>query len=85
MKYYENDNLTSAFVERANGTVRICEKPDCTIAAAEIINAMDESQDPCEDFVEFACGGWKKSNPVNIKLTDDERSNLNLSLLTGTR
>src|SRR6476646_6144120 len=28
------------------------------------INALDKSVDPCVDFYEFACGGWRKANPI---------------------
>lgn len=34
-----------------------------TVAAA-IINAMDMTVDPCEDFYQYACGGWVKQNPL---------------------
>jgi predicted metalloendopeptidase len=25
---------------------------------------MDPTADPCEDFFQYACGGWIKKNPI---------------------
>ncbi|XP_032970185.1 membrane metallo-endopeptidase-like 1 isoform X2 [Rhinolophus ferrumequinum] len=36
----------------------ICTTPGCVIAAARILQNMDLSQEPCDDFYQYACGGW---------------------------
>ena len=28
------------------------------------VTAMDRSADPCADFYQYSCGGWRKSNPI---------------------
>ena len=32
--------------------------------ASSVLNAMDTSVDPCNDFFRYACGGWIKSHPI---------------------
>lgn len=32
--------------------------------AASLLNAMDLTADPCEDFFQFACGNWVKKHVI---------------------
>ncbi|XP_076641509.1 M13 family metallopeptidase neprilysin 3 isoform X3 [Halictus rubicundus] len=41
-----------------------CLTEHCVTVAANIINSIDRSVDPCEDFYGYACGGWMKKNPI---------------------
>ncbi|XP_022118451.2 endothelin-converting enzyme homolog isoform X2 [Pieris rapae] len=42
----------------------LCLSGTCIYTASEVIKALDETKNPCEDFYEFACGGWIKNNPI---------------------
>ncbi|KAG2456971.1 PHEX Metalloendopeptidase, partial [Polypterus senegalus] len=41
-----------------------CLTQECIEAAGSIINKMDMTASPCEDFFQYACGGWLKGNPI---------------------
>ncbi|GFU64449.1 endothelin-converting enzyme homolog [Trichonephila clavipes] len=41
-----------------------CTTPACVMTAATILNYLDKTVDPCEDFYEYACGGWIKSHSL---------------------
>uniref|UniRef100_A0A8C2IHK4 Membrane metallo-endopeptidase-like 1 n=1 Tax=Cyprinus carpio TaxID=7962 RepID=A0A8C2IHK4_CYPCA len=36
----------------------ICTTPQCVTAAARLLQNMDPSMEPCQDFYQYACGGW---------------------------
>ncbi|XP_022666783.1 endothelin-converting enzyme homolog isoform X1 [Varroa destructor] len=42
----------------------VCLAPECITVASAILSAMNHKVDPCDDFYEFACGGWVKQNPL---------------------
>ncbi|XP_003739567.2 neprilysin-2 [Galendromus occidentalis] len=58
----------------------LCLTAGCVKAAAQIIENMDATADPCTDFYQFACGGWvqrqnipeDKSSLTQFSLIQDE-------------
>ncbi|XP_052738145.1 neprilysin-4 isoform X2 [Bicyclus anynana] len=41
-----------------------CRSELCLVTASRVLAALNKSVDPCDDFYEFACGGWIQRNPV---------------------
>ncbi|KAI0363474.1 Metalloprotease [Pilatotrama ljubarskyi] len=42
----------------------VCLSPSCINLASSVLSSLDESQDPCENFYDFANGGWLKAHPI---------------------
>ncbi|GAA5935913.1 CCR4-NOT core ubiquitin-protein ligase subunit MOT2 [Sporobolomyces koalae] len=42
----------------------VCLTPDCTRTAAGLLANLDTSIDPCNDFYNFANGGWLSEHPI---------------------
>ncbi|XP_064135990.1 membrane metallo-endopeptidase-like 1 [Loxodonta africana] len=63
---FSKDETTS--VERKPRAIQemkeVCTTPGCVIAAARILQNMDPSQEPCDDFYQYACGGWLKRHVI---------------------
>ena len=43
------------------------------MAASRVLESMDRSVNPCEDFYTYACGNWKKTHVI-----PEDRSSLNV-------
>ncbi|XP_053083193.1 endothelin-converting enzyme 1 isoform X2 [Pangasianodon hypophthalmus] len=42
----------------------LCLTEPCVSVATAVMGALDRSVDPCNDFYSYACGGWRKKNPL---------------------
>ncbi|TFK42726.1 hypothetical protein BDQ12DRAFT_676709 [Crucibulum laeve] len=43
---------------------KACLDSHCIVLSASILSSLDTSQDPCENFYDFANGGWLKAHPL---------------------
>uniref|UniRef100_A0A8C5P1K7 Membrane metallo-endopeptidase-like 1 n=1 Tax=Jaculus jaculus TaxID=51337 RepID=A0A8C5P1K7_JACJA len=56
--------LYSKAIKETPQTNEVCTTPGCIMAAARILQNMDPSQKPCDDFYQFACGGWLRRHVI---------------------
>ena len=55
-------NITSECKDNSEGN--LCLSESCVMAAGTILTSLDRTVDPCDDFFQFACGGWAQRSPV---------------------
>ncbi|WAR15724.1 NEP-like protein [Mya arenaria] len=61
----ETDILSSHYDGTETGNVQnLCLTEDCVKAAARLMESMDATVNPCDDFFEYACGSWNKVNEI---------------------
>ncbi|XP_061095930.1 phosphate-regulating neutral endopeptidase PHEX isoform X2 [Conger conger] len=56
--------LALILVSQRSREEEYCMTEECIEAAGSILTKMDRSVDPCEDFYQYACGGWLRENPI---------------------
>ncbi|CAH4038346.1 neprilysin-2 isoform X2 [Pieris brassicae] len=57
---------------------KVCKDADCIHTASKLLQNMDESAEPCDDFYDFACGSFVK----NTRIPDDKTSVNTFSIIT---
>ncbi|TFK76595.1 zincin [Pluteus cervinus] len=41
-----------------------CMSAECIVLSASVLASLDTSKDPCNDFYDYATGGWRKAHPL---------------------
>jgi len=59
-----NDSIENESPSNQMQEEDVCLTSECTIAAGNILNTMDQTADPCQNFFQFACGGWIANNEI---------------------
>lgn len=44
---------------------RVCVSAPCLKSASYVVGNMNQSVNPCTNFYQYACGGYRKSNPLD--------------------
>jgi hypothetical protein len=61
--FIDNNILSNHFYENKISS-DICNTTACQTAGKLIKDAINASVDPCDDFYEFACGGWMAKHTI---------------------
>lgn len=56
----------------------VCHTPGCIHSASKVLNAIDSSIEPCDDFYHFACGNFVKETNI-----PDEKVSVNTFSIIG--
>lgn len=52
----------------------VCMSKECILASASLFNNMNLDVKPCNNFFEFACGGFVKNKVINAQLKKAHRA-----------
>jgi len=56
--------IVTALAAAQNPATQSSQQPVMPYTPSLDVSSMDKSADPCVDFYQYSCGGWKKNNPI---------------------
>uniref|UniRef100_A0A672FE20 Membrane metallo-endopeptidase-like 1 n=1 Tax=Salarias fasciatus TaxID=181472 RepID=A0A672FE20_SALFA len=56
--------LVVLYTSAVKGNESVCTTADCVTAAARLLQNMDDSVKPCDNFYQYACGGWLERHVI---------------------
>ncbi|KAI9301252.1 hypothetical protein BJ944DRAFT_252466, partial [Cunninghamella echinulata] len=62
--YDDNDHGTPTPPIKDNNTTPLCLTPECVLTAAQVLQDIDLTVDPCEDFYAYTCNNWEKNHVI---------------------
>lgn len=74
-----NSDMVNKKAKSGNGDKdEVCLTPGCIHTASKVLDAMDPSVEPCDDFYNFACGSFVKNTNI-----PDEKVSVNTFSVIG--
>ncbi|XP_057301907.1 endothelin-converting enzyme homolog [Hydractinia symbiolongicarpus] len=60
----KGDGRSGKKTHKGDGNKNFCNTTICKHVTSHFLSALDKSVNPCDDFYQYACGGWLSKNPI---------------------